>query len=275
MTQHHTTEAAAIAALAQEIKVVDVEYVPHAMIPPGHSLQSLEKLMDAPMRIRASPEFTAAEDFSIYFKEFAEEGTRIFVDDDKYRFTSVFDFHTPGSPAHGDHSAGLQMSLASEWRRWKDWSGRRMNREQFANFLENNLDYIVGDFAGTKLLQMCRSLKVRTRGDLQADERMADGQRSLVFKTDSEVRGQLADGMEVAFPEIIQVRIRVFKNAATYDLPARLRWSVSPKDGAEFWYDLMDPEGVEEAAFGKVIEQVTELCERRPIRGKYEGKYHK
>jgi hypothetical protein len=54
-----------------------------------------------------------------------------------------------------------------------------------------------------------------------------------------------------------------------------LRWSASPKDGVEFWYDLMDPEGVEEAAFQKVIDHVAELCERRPIRGKYEGKYHK
>ena len=84
-----------------KVVTVDIGGVTHVQVPPESSLQSMEKLMPAPIRIRAHPSFTDINGFAEYVEEFKADGSRIFVDDTRLSFVTVFDCHAKDSPAWG------------------------------------------------------------------------------------------------------------------------------------------------------------------------------
>ena len=160
-------QAAFEAGIAQKIETIDVEGVQHVLIAPGCTLQSMEKFLPAPTRIKAHPSFNDVAGFAEYVKEFAEAGSRVFVDDSSYRFTTVFDCHAKGQPAWGDHSASITMELAHEWQRFRRFDGKAMTPKEFAEFLEDNGAYVDADrsgMTGADVLTMAQTFKVNVKG---------------------------------------------------------------------------------------------------------------
>lgn len=275
MSEDTRTEIDAIAARVQAPVMTEVHQAPHCLTPPGWNIADLSRHLPQPLRIKESPVFTGASDFAAYFHEFKAEGARIFVDDKKYRFTTVFDCSTPGVPRHGDHSASLQMDFSPEWTKWKAKNAHAMTSREFSAFIENNIENIGDDeFPAIKLLDMCRRLRVAFKGDVSVDEIDADGVRTLTANAAATVRGATPDGVAIPFPEYMAVNLRIFRNAARYTFKARLRWDCDAGK-TSFRFDLQNVEAVEEAAFDEVIEAVKRLTERPVLRGAYAGTYHK
>ena len=138
-------------------------------------------------------------------------------------------------------------------------NGKRMQPREFAMFLENHIREITGDFSGGDLLAMCRGLRTYIKGGMTADESASEGKRSLMFSMNTQVAGArpTADGQarEVAFPETIQITLKVFNHVNAYVFEPRLRWDADAK-GVVFWYDLIDPVTVQRAAFEQVVGEV-------------------
>lgn len=263
--KNFNTEAEAIASQSKEIEITEIKGVPYAKIPHGHTLESLEKLLPNPTRIRAQPLLLDVEAFGEYFKEFQQDGTRIFVDDRDFTFTSVFDSDTPDLAGHGDHKATLQFFKSHEWSGFRAISRDYVSRDKMARFLEQNIDYITGEFSGVRLLDMTRKLTMKIRGDIDINEDLANGVRGLVVSGNTTVKAKEGDNY-IPFPEKIDINVRIFKHCPAYKLEARFHWKLQ-NDDILLALDLIDPDGVEESAFNQVIESVEKETGKKPIRG--------
>jgi len=266
-------EAAFSAGAATEIVSVNIEGIPHVLVPPGSSLESMGRLMDAPKRIKASPEFYDVNGFIDYAEEFQQEGTRIFVNQDRWQFFTVFDFHAKGAPAWGDHSASLCLKQSPEWKRFIAIDGVKMDPTTLAEFLEENIEYIAGPIAGADLLSMSQNLKVALKGNLEIEQTLQAGMRHLQIKDDSVLSGKSGE-KEMSFPEKVDLNLRIFDNHSAYSIKVFLRYR-GVKEGIVFWFKIPDPQGIEERAFDAVIDEVREKSGLKTLKGRFEGPKHK
>lgn len=267
-------QAAFQAGAERKLKTEIIEGIEHALVPEGAKVVNFAKLMPAPSRIQATPSFSDIAGFADYIVEFKEDGTRIFIDDERRRFTTVFDCHHKGQPAWGDHSASLDVELSREWLRFKSFNEKKMAAIDFAEFIEDNVAYITGPVTGVDLLAMAQSMKVKLKGDLEVEETLHAGMKKLLITDESVVRGTNSDKKEMAFPEKVELSLRVFKNGLTYPIEVFLRMRKSDR-GLTFWIKIPDPEAIEEAAFDQVIDQVKEATGLPTLKGSFVGPSHR
>lgn len=271
--QKTEVEAAFQLGMEKALDTVAIAGIEHALIPEGAKIHSFEKLMRAPARIKAAHAFHDISSFGRYFKDFAEEGTRIFVDENKAEFTAVFDCDHKGAPAWGDHRIGLKMDVAPEWTKFKGKNNVKMDQHEFAEFLEDSVNYIVGpgEFTGARLLEMANNINIDIKGQFACVETMAEGLKVLTIKDDSTAHANV-NGQTIKFPPQLELALRVFRGSKAYKFPVHLRHRAR-KEGLLFWITIPDIERVHEDAFTTVIEQVQEACGREVYRGTYGSRY--
>lgn len=265
--------AAYLRGMEHTLDTVDIGGIEHTLVPKDCSVVSFEKLMPAPARIKAAHKFHDIESFARYFKEFAEDGTRIFVDESKSTFVAVFDCDHKGAPAWGDHSISLSMDIAHEWTRFTNANNQKMDQRVFAEFLEDSVDYIVGpnEFTGARLLEMAQNINMDIKGNFACTETMAEGLKVLNIKDESTAHANI-NGQNIKFPAQLELALRVFRGSKAYKFNAHLRHRVR-KEGLLFWYTIPDIEAVKENAFAHVIAQVQEACGKDVYRGSYGSRY--
>ena len=262
-------EAGAAATIVSE----RLEGVLHVQVPAGAEWVSLEELLPAPRRIKASPEFHDVEGFLDYTTEFASDGTRVFVDADKHRLFTVFDAHAPDRPGWGDHCASLRLKCSPEWERFCAVSGKGFDPMALAEFIEENLEYFQGPIAGADLLTMAQNLKVQLKGNLDVQHSTQSGLRHLQIKDDSVLAGRVAE-KELAFPEQVDLKLRVYEGHAAYAVRVFLRYRVK-KDGVSFWFVIPDRAGIQEAALDNIIDDIKTQSGLKVLKGRYQGPSHR
>ena len=265
--------AAYEAGAATAIVSQRLEGVLHVQVPAGAELVSLETLLPAPRRIKASPEFHDLDGFLDYTQEFAAAGTRVFVDAEANRLFTVFDAHAPDRPAWGDHCASLRLKCSPEWERFCAVSGQGFNPMKLAEFIEENLEYFQGPIAGADLLTMAQNLKVTLKGDLDVQHSTQSGLRHLQIKDDNVLSGRVAE-KELSFPERIDLKLRVYEGHTAYAVRVFLRYRVK-KDNVEFWFSIPDRAGIEEAALDNIIDDIKTQSGLKVLKGRYQGPRHR
>jgi uncharacterized protein YfdQ (DUF2303 family) len=266
-------DSAFLRLMEMNARTLEVEGVPHVVVPDGCRLQSLESLNPAPQRIKASPAFANVDGFVDYVGEFAREGSRIFVDKKHWRFTTVFDAHAPGQPSWCDHSASLTMELSHEWKQLLSVNGKKMAPQELAEYIEENLEYFIGPVEGAELLTMAQNLKLDLKGDLNIATSTQSGLRELIIRDDSVVKGQSGE-KTMAFPEKVELAMRIFDHDSTYKVTAYLRYRAS-KDGIVFWFKIVNPDDIQEGAFDKIVSLVREQTALKTLYGTFDGPKHK
>lgn len=270
------TEAQTIFEKGRQAQIVEKDFngVTHVQLPKDCTLQSLEELMPAPVRIKAHPEFSDVAGFADYVKEFKEAGSRVFVDEDRLRFCVVFDCHHKGQPAWGDHSASLGLKLSHEWEKFKKLDGMLMDNAAFAEFIEDHVAYIQNnDMSGADLLSMAQNLKVEFKGDLAIESTLHSGLRNLVIRDDHVMAGKCGD-KTLSFPEKLKLTLRIFRGGEAYPIEVFVRYRAS-KEGVKFWFKIPDQAGIQEEAFNITIEGVREATKLPVLKGSYQGPSHK
>lgn len=261
----------------QQIITRDINGIEHALIPPGCTLESMERYMPAPVRIKCHPAFGDIDGFDNYVQEFKEPGTRIFVDENNLRFTAVFDFHSKkDGPAWGDHSASMALELSNEWSRFLLYDGREMKPTEFAELLEDNVQYVSADnnLTGADLLTMAQTFKIKVSGEVEVEETLKEGMKKLVIIDNSTVTARNTQGQTVEYPEKITFALRIFKNQDTYPIEVFLRTRKTEKI-LTFFIKIPDPKDIEEQALNLVIKKVKDVTGLPTLRGKFAGPSHK
>lgn len=222
----------------------------------NQTIEDLERLLPAPTRIHESITLTEVRSFIDYWQSYADDSSVIFADLEGKKFRAVFDYHTPGEPAWGDHTATLSCRLSTEWKVWAEKNTKPFDQASFAEFIEMNaLDIVSPDSA--EMVQIALTLQAKTDIDFKSGVRLQNGQIQIAYQEN--IKGTAGENGQLQIPEKFELGIRVFQGGEKYKVEAYLRYRIREGKLA-FFYQLIRPERILEDAFELVKKQVAEGC---------------
>ncbi|BBW91843.1 hypothetical protein PS1M3_19300 [Pseudoalteromonas sp. PS1M3] len=134
----HIAESANIPDLIEQVKGTKN---PLAVLPSSFELQSLEQFMPNRTSYRGTMETNSVADFFSYCKDYAEEGSKCFVDDSMAAVT-IFDMGTESAPKHMKHKSILTLKKMSAYKELLSNVGSRMSQKDLSDFIEDLGDYM-------------------------------------------------------------------------------------------------------------------------------------
>lgn len=240
------------------------EGVPLINVPAGYSVESLERYLPAPARIRAVASLTTVESFCRYVGENKLGATRLFADLAARTVTAVIDYHGTTDETDASwcsHRAALKCSQSLEWLTWMKLNKTALSQQQFAEHIEDNyLDIIEPDNA--TILEISTSLEARKEVKFRSGVNLSDG--TIRFTYDEQQEGKGKGDIEV--PQAFTLSIPIFEGDDPQSIKCRLRYRI--KDGVlSFVYLIERPERLLSDAFKCVLSDIEVKTDIEPLLG--------
>ncbi len=243
----------------EQVIQTEVGGIPTFIVPNNMKVEALDRLIqetrERPARLDQTVTLLSAESFVEYFNRYATESSTIFVDIESGQFIAVFDYHeSPGLPAWKKHRAVYSCPQTKEWNSWSHFDNQKMEQEEFALFIEDNLNEII-EPNGAQMLEIAASLKAKTNVDFKSSIRLDNGQTQFVYS--EKVDGQAGATGQLEIPEKIKLAIKPFQQGAPYELEARFRYRIT-QGGLRMWYTLIRPHLIHQDAVNDVFNMISE-----------------
>lgn len=253
------TEARAVAALASCSQVPStVGETPMVIVPEDYEVKNLESLLASPTRKRGTVALRDVKSFITLVNADKQSGTRLYGNYTSPGFVAVFNDHGSFNPGWQDHKAVFNCPTSIEWKTWHGKNGVKMNQEDFAQFIEDNLPDIAMPPAAD-MLEISRTLEAKKKVNFASGIRLANGQNQLTYE--EEISGTAAKG-QIQVPEEFTIGIPVLEGGIKYAVTARLRYRILDGGKMNMWFELVRPHKILEDAIKEVwfqIEQETTL----------------
>lgn len=234
-------------------------------LPPNWKLETYDdddRLLQRPRKKIASVSFADADSLVAYLGVHGQPPTSIWCTADyragKVAFLAIINDH--GGDADGqdfrDHRASFRPEFSEEWNRWMAQNRQHFSQAAFAAFIEENLkDFAAVDGApsGSQMLEMAIAFEANQDMRFKSAIRLQNGgvQMQYVQDDDAQTLARMT-----AFDRF-SIGIPAFWNGDPYRIDARLRYRV--RDGKlVFWFELIRPDKVLEAATATLIAQIKE-----------------
>ena len=263
--------AAAIAAGRQlvnfEERIHLVDGIPVALLDQSQSICVLESALalaaaraPAPPRRKGTARHQELSSFGDHVKRFASGESVIWADVDAVTLTAVFDYHPAGEDesdaAWCQHRAVYVCPKSEAWQRWRKQSDVWMKQEDFAAFLEDNLEDLTSGKeaesspAPIAVLEMARGLQLNTKGRFSRKMDPRSGDYSIICQQETE-------SCSTEIPRAFLVALPVFVGGELYRIEARVRCRIQD-GGPQLSYVLHRAVEVEHDAFGDVRSKAAE-----------------
>jgi Uncharacterized conserved protein len=224
-----------------------------------------------PRRITGTATLADVASLLGYWGKHATAGSDMFADPGAHHFCAVIDAHGGGDGV-GDadwqqHRAACGLVLSDAMAAWKARDGQAMKQDQFAEFIDENMTYIV-DPPAADLLEMVQQFEATTTAVFKSGVRVQSGQRTISYveNIDATMGGNQRGGT-IEVPRSIALRLPVWRNMATVvDVTAALRFRVV-SDKLTLSYKLVQLTDVIDGAFAAVVDQVAEGIGRAVLLG--------
>lgn len=252
------------APLPIEAPIVDITRV---ALPPGWTLAERddEKLSMTPRRKRAKVRAHDAESFVDYLaRHGSSTHTTVWCQADyaagKVEFTAIVNDHgEEEDPRWRDHTASFQPIFSQEWKAWTVMNKKTFSQAEFAAFIEEYIKDIAsaeGLPTGSQMLEMALAFEANQDMRFKSAIRLQNGGVQMSFVQDDD--GQTLAKMQMF--DRFAIGLPVFWNGDAYRIDARLRYRV--REGkVTFWFELVRPDKVLEAATKTLIDQIRNLSE--------------
>lgn len=232
----------------------------HLAVPKHFELKEvdLERLLPNPRRTIASAALSDCASFLAYVQRHATEASVVWADFNpqnfKLTFRAVIDEHAKGLAGWRKHVAVYTPEPSAEWKTWMAANTKPQEQLAFAEFIERNeLDIATQDGYPTSLqmLQLATEFEANSDKRIKSVARLQGGGVRLEY-VDDDHPDTLA---HMKLFERFQIGIPVFWAGPAYRIDARLKYRHGGGKVA-FWYDLIRPDRVHEAAAKELIDAV-------------------
>lgn len=227
--------------------------VPGAVLPDGVKVQDLEQFLPKPARIREKVKLNSTESYIAYVNTFKGHSTQMFSWMGKKGFgaKTIFDYHIPplkrgpsvltssirgagsddlihrAQPDWKEHTALLELELHPVFERFLEKNRVFLKQLEFAEFIEDNLMYVVEPKAAD-LLEIIQEMKGTRNVVFVRGERIANGETNLVYQESLSATDKTG---KMKMPEKIQLSMPIFNHDKTpTDITANFRWRISDDD---------------------------------------------
>lgn len=262
-------EAEVVAALAERAAVphnTEGVRVPYLVVPEGHRVEALDKLLESPLdepaRIRASVDFVCSESFVAYVSAFRDAGrTRLFANAQAAEVTAYLDYHAPDAPSRATHSAKLKLKYSRQWSTWFGNHKKSLGQVTFAEFLEDNVLDIVHPDSAT-VIEAAKHLEAKKNVAFTSGINLRDG--AIQFKYEEEIESRGKGDIEV--PDGFIIAVSPFDRGLLVQVPVKLRFRINDQK-LSFTYVMQQPEKIVEDAFDAVVNGIEQELDIRPLFG--------
>lgn len=228
---------------------------PLLALPDNSTVHDLEKYLPAPLRKRGRAVLRDVASFVSFVNKEKTAATRLYGSLVNPGFHCVFDDDADGAkPGWREHEAVYACPLSIEWKTWLAMSGKQVNQEQFAQFMETNLPDIVNPPAA-EMLEISRSLEAKKKVNFASGIRLSNGQNELTYE--EEITGTAQKG-KLSVPEIFTIGIPVLEGGAAYSVEARLRYRIADQGKLTMWFELVRPHKIVEDAMKHVRAEIAD-----------------
>lgn len=233
--------------------------VPYIALPPGFTVNDLERLYPSPARSKGTTEVFAADSFIALVNVLKSDATRLYCRATPTpSFTAVLNDDMDGRPGWRDWRAVYNCPLSVEWAAWNGANGKAKNQVDFATFIEDNAPDIASPPAAN-MIEISRTLEAKKAVSFASGIRLDNGQTQFTYEED--IKGTAGKG-RLEIPQSFTIGIPVLVGGPRYAVTAKLRYRISDKGALTLWFDLERPHKVLEDAINEVkafIVQGTEL----------------
>jgi uncharacterized protein YfdQ (DUF2303 family) len=249
-------------------KITDIDGIPLVITPNGSAtiLKGVLDLADeraaSPRRRKGEAKFDELDSFIAHVNRFKDLDSAVFADIDDTTMTAVLDYHRAGAtadPRWGQHRSIYECPLSVQWQRWTGSNGVQMSQDDFAQFIESNMDDLASPTGNggdkdlpmpSEVLTMARNLVIHSKGTFSRSLNPTTGESSLVCKNEND------PAVSTRIPRAFLLGIPVFEAGASYRMEARLRLHLSGR--AMFSYLLYRSDEILRDAFGEVRAKVAD-----------------
>jgi uncharacterized protein YfdQ (DUF2303 family) len=216
---------------------------------------NLERLLSFPDRARGTATLYDPADFAEYVNRLRTPSTTVWADEQRGRFTAVFNDHeeTEGgdsSPTAGwrDHTAVLALQPDPDWLSFLKIDGAYLSQAEFAEFLsDNDTAFVQPD--GARMLEVATSFKAHRKAEFSQAINLDNGDVQLTYSEETTQKTTRAGQIEV--PRELVVQLTPFLGYPLQQIDARLRWFL---DGSslQMGFKLRRPDIVKRDAFADI-----------------------
>lgn len=225
-------------------------------LPPGWKPERLkqdEKHLDAPRRTVRTVTAWELSGLIGYVNRFKTDQSALYCTSDKApSVTARIDDHQKDRPAHAGHLCEFPCPVTEEWSRWTGASGKQMNHQQFAEFMEDNLRDIV-EPSGASFMTAITNLTVQRNVEFKSGTRLSDGQVQFAYIESDGTQGQ------AVVPQKITVGLPIFMGVPKrYAIDARVKYRLDKEGKLVLWFELDRPDLSRAAAYAELLAAITE-----------------
>lgn len=265
MDNHETIRD--LGASLADVRRVNDDSAPFAILPHGYSVHNLEKMLEIPIRKTGTVMMNDAASFIDYFK-LHQAASRIYGQVEPPKFVAILNDHRKDEPGWRDHRIIYDCPLSKEWREWRGFSGAPRDQIAFSEFIESHTTDIISsnndEPSGAVMLEVATSFKAQKKVNFASGQRLDNGQVDFVFQ--EEIQGSAGAKGHIKVPERFYIGIPVFEGGAPYRIECKLRYRL--KDGSlSMWFDMVRDHKVLEAAFMDIWKEIADATQTTIWRG--------
>lgn len=235
----------------------------HIAVPKGHELKEidLEKLLSAPRRAKLQATMADADSFLAYVARHHADSTVVWCDFNPQTFALSFqavfdDFGPSATPGWRGHRAAYTPEPSAEWKTWAANNGQGHAKSQidFASFLERHetdIAAVEGFPTSLQMMQMATAFEANSEKRVKSVVKLQGGGARLDFIDDNDAETEA----QMRLFEKFAIGIPVFWAGPAYRIDSRLKYRHGSGKVA-FWYELIRPDRVHEAAAKELIDRV-------------------
>jgi uncharacterized protein YfdQ (DUF2303 family) len=268
MTEGESVQAVIDLALTVgSASTAQADGIPYTIVPHGAQLRLLEDTLPTPTAVRATVNMGDLVSFVRYINTYGdEEATQVFasVNEKGASFQAILDYHRKNplsdtvEPSWCRHRALYLCPQTPEWKRWQASSGKTMDQQEFAEFIEDSERDLVKP-TGAEMLEIALTLQAKTNVEFASAVRLQNGNVQLRYQENTTATAGATGQLLV--PEKITIGVALFEGGPRYAIEARLRYRLTGGK-LSFVYQLINPHLVVKDAFDemcKVVESETKL----------------
>lgn len=250
------------------------------LTPPGWKAEekNLERLLDAPYRMKGTTQVENADSFVIAVENQKPPGYQpiVYADESTRSVTAVLNQQQVAEgevrPGWGDHRVELSLTTSPEWTAWLGQDGEFLGQQDFAEFIQSRIDEITTDDprhedacpSQAEMLDLAQSFQANLTARFDRGHHLDSGQTRMIYTED--IQATAGTRQEMTVPDQFSIVVRPFLGHDPVYVRARIRYRL--REGKiSIGYQLMRPDLVERTIFDEVMTDIGRDLTTTVLRG--------
>lgn len=279
MEENQESSAAIVERLARTGVQQQAGDTPLLMLPDNFSLESLERYLPQPTRIRGKQVFSRAGSFITYVNDFVRNDdlakSRLYVDEFRGRLGGSFpgeqrirsitmncildDPAAHDAPQHRDHSAHLELTVSDQFLKWLAINDRPLSHGEIVEFLDDNVMDILDPEPG-RMMEIIQNFSATKQVSFHSGSRLDSGDIQFQFTEETTAKGNHVE----TFPGSFSIGVPIFPGDDPYRMEVLVRYTL--REGSlRMRFVIRRPELYVEDAADRKLEEIHKATGLAPL----------